>query len=71
MKLLKLLTFILIGLILSNCSSDKSWRTASRESAGIAPDPSFTNEAILTVYGASAWVAKQGDTPDALICLYR
>jgi hypothetical protein len=55
MKLLKLLTFIMIGLILSNCSSDKDWRTATRESAGIAPVPSLTNEAILTVYGASAW----------------
>ena len=37
-----------------NCM-DKDWRTASRESAGIAPDPSTTKEAILQVYGADAW----------------
>jgi hypothetical protein len=56
MKTLKLLpAFVLIGLILSNCSFDKDWRTASRESAGIAPEPSVTNEAVLHIYGAKAW----------------
>ena len=56
MKTLKLLpAFVLIALILSNCSNGKDWRTASRESAGIAPDPSITNEAVLHVYGANAW----------------
>ena len=56
MKLLKILpAFVLIGLILTNCSSSKDWRTASRESAGIAPDPSLTTEAVLQVYGARAW----------------
>ena len=44
-----------MGLILSNCSSGKDWRTASRESAGIAPDPFVTIEAVLHVYGAKAW----------------
>jgi hypothetical protein len=39
--------------LLNGCSDD--WRTASRESAGIAPDPSITNEAVLQVYGADAW----------------
>ncbi len=55
MKNLKLLSAVLLtGLILfSGCSGD--WRTASRESAGIAPDPSTTNEAVLQVYGADAW----------------
>jgi hypothetical protein len=33
----------------------KNWRTASRESAKIAPDPSTTQEAVLHVYGADAW----------------
>jgi hypothetical protein len=33
----------------------KDWRTASRESAKIAPDPSTTKEAVLHVYGADAW----------------
>ena len=56
MKTLKRIPiYVLIGLILSSCSSDKDWRTASRESAGIAPDPSATNEAVLHVYGAKAW----------------
>jgi hypothetical protein len=47
--------YILIGSILSGCFADNDWRTASRESAGIAPDPSATNEAVLHVYGAKAW----------------
>lgn len=51
----QLLAFVLMGLILSGCSSDKDWRTASRESAGIAPDPSVTKEGIVYVYGADAW----------------
>ena len=44
-----------MGLLVSSCSSGKDWRTASRKSAGIAPDPSVTNEAVLQVYGADAW----------------
>ncbi len=55
-KNLKLLpVFVLMGVLLSNCSSGKDWRTASRESAGIAPDPSVTKEAVIHVYGAKAW----------------
>lgn len=42
-------------LTVSACSSSKDWRTASRESAGIAPDPRVTNEAVLQVYGADTW----------------
>ena len=48
-------SLILAGLILSSCSSGKNWRTASRQSAGIAPDPSVTREAVLQVYGANTW----------------
>jgi len=47
--------FVLMLLLLSNGCTDKDWRTASRESAGIAPDPSSTHEAVLHVYGARAW----------------
>ena len=50
-----LLVLVLQGLILSGCSGDKDWRTASRESAGIVPDPTSTNEAILQIYGAKAY----------------
>ncbi len=46
---------VLLGLLLWSCSSGKDWRTASREPAGIAPDPSVTSEAVLHVYGADAW----------------
>ena len=31
------------------------WRTASRESAGIAPDPATTEEAVVQVYAARAF----------------
>ena len=55
LKTLKILpALILAGLVLSGCS-DKDRRTASRESAGIAPDPASTKEAVLQVYGARAW----------------
>lgn len=32
-----------------------SWRTASRASVGIAPDPALTHEAVVQVYGARAY----------------
>jgi hypothetical protein len=47
-----LLFFLLV--LVPGCAS-KDWRTASREPAGIAPDPSVTKEAVLQVYGAPAW----------------
>jgi uncharacterized protein YceK len=50
----KLFLFGCIIIALSGCSS-KDWRIASRKSAGIAPDPAITREAVLQVYGASAW----------------
>jgi hypothetical protein len=37
---------------LAGCAGD--WRTASRESAGIAP-PLTKKEAVIQVYGASTW----------------
>jgi len=52
---LLLLLIVLMGLALANCSPEKDWRTASREPAGIAPDPGVTEEAVLQVYGATAW----------------
>ena len=51
----KILLFSLVTLFLSACSTGKDWRTASRESAGIAPNPLTTNEAVLQVYGATTW----------------
>ena len=52
-KLILLLT--IITLFLSGCLSGKDWRTASRESANIAPDPTLTDEAVIQIYGADAW----------------
>lgn len=39
---------------LAGCSNG-DWRTASREPAGIAPDPATTKEAVVQVYAASTW----------------
>jgi uncharacterized protein YceK len=52
MRKLLLLSIILLGL--TGCTAN-DWRTASRESAGIAPNPATTKEAVLQIYGASAW----------------
>lgn len=41
--------------LLVSCASGGDWRTASRESAGIAPDPLQTQEAVIQVYGAPTW----------------
>jgi len=38
----------------SGCAT-KDWRTASRESAGIAPDPAVTKEAVVQAYAAPTW----------------
>ena len=46
---------VLVLIQLAGCSSTQDWRTASREPAGIAPDPAVTHEAVLQVYGADAW----------------
>jgi hypothetical protein len=50
----KYVPLLLILTILTGCAT-KDWRTASRESAGIAPSPETTKEAVLQVYGASTW----------------
>lgn len=46
---------IMALLLMSGCSNGKDWRTASREPAGMAPDPLSTREAVLQVYGAPTW----------------
>ena len=35
--------------------AEGNWRTASRASIGIAPDPALTQEAVIQVYGARAY----------------
>jgi len=44
----------LLACMVSGCVSN-DWRTASRESAGIAPAPDTVKEAVIQVYGASTW----------------
>lgn len=51
----KRISWIFMLLTLLGCAPEKDWRTASREPAGIAPDPRATEEAVLHVYGAEAW----------------
>lgn len=50
----RILAFLAVAVVAS-CTSGQDWRTASRESAGIAPDPAETREAVLHVYGADTW----------------
>ncbi|HEX5773949.1 MAG TPA: DUF3750 domain-containing protein [Geomobilimonas sp.] len=53
--MMRILALAVLLVSLAGCSANKDWRTASREPAGIAPDPAVTNEAVLQVYGADAW----------------
>jgi Protein of unknown function (DUF3750) len=46
--------FAAIYLGTSGTLSAQSWRTASREPAGLAPDPATTPEAVVQVYAARA-----------------
>jgi hypothetical protein len=54
-NLKKLLGCWSLILLLAGCTPDRDWRTASREPAGLAPDPALTSEAVLQVYAAPAW----------------
>ena len=54
-KLVKHLLFLLIIVFLVSCTGGRSPGTASRASAGIAPDPLNTKEAVIQVYGADTW----------------
>lgn len=52
---MRYITLIVTLLLAAGCAGGSDWRTARRDSAGIAPDPQTTREAVLQVYGASAW----------------
>lgn len=54
-NLFKISACFLLPLFSLGCSVTGDWRTASRDSAGIAPDPVNHQEAIIHVYGADAW----------------
>lgn len=51
---MRLITITLFALLISACSND-SWRTASREPAGLAADPKKEKEAIIEFYAADAF----------------
>lgn len=50
----KSILVICVFLFLTGCSNS-DWRDASRESAGIALDPSLQKDAVIEVYGADAF----------------
>ena len=55
---LLILLLLLLGPLMTVISGTvdvaRDWRTASRESAGLAPDPVETREAVIQVYAARA-----------------
>jgi hypothetical protein len=53
-RLTVLPTVLLSALLLTGCGSS-DWRTASRQSSGMAPDPVVSSEAVIQVYGAPTW----------------
>ena len=56
--LLALTLLLLLPLLAAACSQaqfGRDWRTASRASAGIAPDPATTPEAVIQAYAARAF----------------
>jgi hypothetical protein len=59
MTLLLLVALLLLGPALVGVSGAISltsdWRTANRDSAGLAPDPATTSEAVIQVYAARAF----------------
>jgi hypothetical protein len=50
----KYAAIILVTLLMGACSNS-DWRTASRESAGIAPNPAEEKAAVIEVYAADAF----------------
>ncbi|NVK54493.1 MAG: DUF3750 domain-containing protein [Alteromonadaceae bacterium] len=46
---------LLICIVMLSACSNSDWRTASREPAGIAPDPMVTKDAVIEVYEADAF----------------
>jgi len=50
-------TLIIVAtcLLINACKGNQDWRTASRESADIAPSPHATKSAVVQVYAADAW----------------
>lgn len=52
--MIKRAAIILLATFLNACSST-DWRTATRESAGIAPNPTIEQQAVIEIYAANAF----------------
>lgn len=53
-----IVAFVIAPLLITACVAvdlDADWRTANRDSAGLAPAPETTREAVVQVYGARAF----------------
>ncbi|WP_290652909.1 DUF3750 domain-containing protein [Idiomarina sp.] len=46
---------LLLGAVMLTACSSGDWRTASRESAGLAPDPAIQQQAVIEAYAADAF----------------
>ena len=46
--------YAVLVIMLAACANS-DWRTASRQPAGIAPDPALTSDAVIEVYAADAF----------------
>jgi len=46
---------VVLALIILNGCTESDWRTASREPAGIAPDPNEVKQAVIEFYAADAF----------------
>ncbi len=55
MKWRALFAAVVIVVVSGGWAMAADWRTANRESAGIAPDPETTPEAVVQVYAARTW----------------
>lgn len=52
--MLKYTAIVLITILISACSNN-DWRTASRQPAGIAPNPTEETSAVIEIYAANAF----------------
>ena len=53
-RLSPLFTLLFSAVIVAGCSTE-GWQSASRQPAGIAPNPATTSEAVVQIYAADAW----------------
>ena len=52
---MRILGLIFASIVLISACSNSNWRTATRQPAGIAPDPVVSQDAVIEVYAADAF----------------